>query len=82
MLLNLSRWQTKFQVLYLKETQNHLLECDALKDSNIVKEVPEYADIHGKHLQKMENISKILQDKFKLLKELHEQNCCTPAKME
>ena len=37
-----------------------------------MKEVPEYADIYGKDLQKMENISKILQTKFKLLKELLE----------
>ena len=58
----------------MKETQKHLLECDALTDSNIVKEVPEYADIYGKDLQKMENISKILQTKFKLLKELQEHN--------
>ena len=33
-----------------------------------------YADIYGKDLQKMENISKILQTKFKLLKELQEHN--------
>ena len=57
-----------------KETQNHLLDCDALTDSSIVKDLPEYPDLYGKDIQKMENISKILQDKFKLLKELHEQN--------
>ena len=57
-----------------KETQNHLLDCVALADSNIVKETPDYADIHGKDIAKMEKISKILQAKFKLLKELHEQN--------
>ena len=52
-----------------KETQNHLLDCDALTDSSIVKDLPEYPDLYGKDIQKMENISKILQDKFKLLKE-------------
>ena len=57
-----------------KETQNHLLDCDALTDSSIVKDLPEYSDLYGKDIQKMENISKILQDKFKLLKELHELN--------
>ena len=57
-----------------KETQSHLLDCDALTDSNIVQEVPEYADIFGKDLAKMETMSKILQAKFKLLKELYELN--------
>ena len=57
-----------------KETQNHLLECDALTDFNIVQEVPEYADIFVKDLAKMETMSKILQAKFKLLKELYELN--------
>ena len=52
-----------------KETQNHLLDCDVLTDSSIVKELPKYEDLYGKDIQKMENISKILQDKFKLLKE-------------
>ena len=52
-----------------KETQNHLLDCDALTDSSIVKDLPEYPDLYGKDIQKMENISKIFQDKFKLLKE-------------
>ena len=57
-----------------KETQNHLLDCVALADSNIVKETPDYADIHGKDIAKMEKTSKILQAKYKLLKELYEQN--------
>ena len=57
-----------------KETQNHLLECGALTDSNIVQELPTYADIHGKDIAKMERTSKILQAKFKLLKELYELN--------
>ena len=51
-----------------------MLDCDALTDSSIVKDLPEYSDLYGKDIQKMENISKILQDKFKLLKELHELN--------
>ena len=34
----------------------------------------EYADIFGKDLAKMETMSKILQAKFKLLKELYELN--------
>ena len=54
------------------ETQNHLLNCDALSDSNIVKEIPKYSDLIGKDVHKMETISKILQAKFKLLKELYE----------
>ena len=57
-----------------KETQNHLLDCAALTDSNIVQEVPAHDDIFGKDIAKMEITSKILQVKFKLLKELHELN--------
>ena len=58
----------------VNETQNHLLDCDALSDSNIVKKIPEYADLLGTDVKKMETVSKILQAKFKLLKELHEQH--------
>ena len=43
-----------------------------LSDSNIVKEIPEYSDLLGKDVHKMETMSKILQAKFKLLKELYE----------
>ena len=57
-----------------EETQNHLLHCEALSDSSIVEKLPEYADLHGKDVEKLENVSKILQAKFKLLKELHEPN--------
>ena len=58
----------------VNETQNHLLDCHALSDSNIVKKIPDYADLMGKDVEKMETVSKILQAKFKLLKELHEQH--------
>ena len=54
------------------ENQNHLLVCDALSDSSIVKELPEYSDLYGKDIDKMETVSKILQAKFKLLNELDE----------
>ena len=57
-----------------KETQNHLLECVALADSNLVNEIPDYADINGKDIAKMEAMSKILEGKFKLMKELIELN--------
>ena len=56
------------------ETQNHLLVCEALTDSSIVKELPEYSDLFGKDVDKMETVSKILQTKFKLLNELDEPN--------
>ncbi len=55
-----------------KENQNHLLNCEALSDSSIVEKLPEYADLHGKDVEKLEIISKILQARLKLLKELHE----------
>ena len=55
-------------------TQNHLLDCAALTDTSIVKEIPDYADLHGKDTAKMETISKILEVKFKLMKELNEPN--------
>ena len=51
------------------ESQPHLLQCSALIDSNIVKELPNYEDIQGKSAQKIETISKILLQKFNLLKE-------------
>ena len=34
--------------------------------------MPNYEDIHGKSVQKIETLSKILQQKFKLLKETAE----------
>ena len=57
-----------------KETQNHLLDCAALVDTSIVKEIPDYADLHGKDTGKTKTISKILEVKFKLMKELNELN--------
>ena len=56
------------------ETQNHLLECVSLTDQNMVKELPKHDDIYGEDIEKMETISKILQVKYKLLKDLHEEN--------
>ena len=57
-----------------KETQSHLLDCVSLTDQNIVKELHKHDDIYGEDIAKMETISKILQVKFKLLKDLHEEN--------
>ena len=54
------------------ETQNHLLDCEALTASSIVEKLPEYADLHGKDIKKMEIVTKILQAEFKLFKELHD----------
>ena len=51
------------------ESQPHLLHCSALRDSTIVKDLPNYEDIHGKSVEKIETLSKILQNKFKLFKE-------------
>ena len=56
------------------ETQSHLLDCVALTDPNIVKELLEHDDLYGEDIAKIETISKILQMKFKLLTELHEEN--------
>ena len=41
-----------------RETQNHLLVCAALTDLSIVKELPDYADLYGKDIAKMETMSK------------------------
>ena len=54
------------------ETQSHLLHCSALRDSAIVKDLPNYEDIHGKSVEKIETLSKILHQKFKLFKETAE----------
>ena len=54
------------------ESQPHLLHCSALRDSAIVKEMPIYEDIHGKSVEKIETLSKILHQKFKLFKETAE----------
>ena len=56
------------------ETQSHLLDCAALTASDIIKDLPDYADIYGKDCAKLEAISKILQVKFKHLKDLNDQN--------
>ena len=54
------------------ESQPHLLHCSALRDSTIVKELPNYEDIHGNSVQKIETLSKIIQQKFKLFIETAE----------
>ena len=41
-----------------KETQNYLLVCAALTDLSIVKEIPDYVDLYGKDIAKMETMSK------------------------
>ena len=54
------------------ESQPHLLHCSALRDSTIVKDLPVYEDIHGKSVEKIETLSKIIQQKFKLFIETAE----------
>ena len=54
------------------ESQPHLLHCSALRDSTVVKDLPNYEDIHGKSVQKIETLTKILQQRFKLFKETAE----------
>ena len=64
------------------ESQPHLLQCSALIDSNIVKELPNHEDIQGKSAQKIETMSKILLKKFNLLKEISDsssQECSASA---
>ena len=54
------------------ESQPHLLQCSALTDSNIVKDLPDYEDILGKSSHKIETMAKILQQKYNLLKDTFE----------
>ena len=51
------------------EFQNHLLNCEALKDNSLVKSdyTPSYEDLFSAETKKIEIIGKILMFKFKLL---------------
>lgn len=57
-----------------EENQAHLLLCKGLAGSDIVKDVPNHDDIYVNDATKIETISKILQQKFKLLKETDDDN--------
>ena len=56
------------------ENQTHLLNCKALINTDIVKDIPIYEDVLSNDAIKIGNISRILQHKFKLLKETND-NC-------
>ena len=57
-----------------EENQAHLLLCKALAGSDIVKDVPNHDDIYVNDVPKIETISRILQQKFKLFKETYDDN--------
>ena len=57
-----------------EENQAHLLQCKAIAGSDIVKDVPKYEDIYMNDVPKIETISKILNQKFNLLKETFDKN--------
>ena len=50
-----------------EERQDHLLECLALKENDLVDDPPNYEDIFGTKLEKMMITSRILRRKYKLL---------------
>ena len=56
------------------ENQTHLLNCKALINTDIVKDIPIYEDVLSNDAIKIGNISRILQQKLKLLKETND-NC-------
>ena len=52
-----------------EESQRHLLQCTALADNSVLpNNVPQYDDLMGQDLQKVEAIGRILRAKFKLFK--------------
>ena len=51
----------------MEERQEHLLECSALKENELVDDPPNYKDIFGSKLEKMIITSRILRRKYKLL---------------
>ena len=57
-----------------QDTQQHLLQCQKLKDENeIIKQIPEYDDLFGSNLDSKIMISRIIklifQERNKILKE-------------
>ena len=46
------------------DTQQHLLVCEKLADSAIVKNLPEYDDLFSKDVEKMVNLASILKARF------------------
>ena len=57
-----------------EENQAHLLLCKVLAGSDIVKDVLNHDDIYMNDVPKIETISKILQQRFKLLNETYDDN--------
>ena len=75
--MRISLGKTHIKILQLceeEENQAHLLQCKAIADSDIVKNVPKYEDIYVNDVPKIETISKILNQKFNLLKETFDEN--------
>ena len=50
------------------ETQQHILQCEALSSNSVVTQLPEYEDLHGADPDKIRRIGLILLEKFTLLR--------------
>ena len=49
-----------------EETQEHLLHCPTLMDGGVVSDVPQYDDLLGEDTLRINNITRILSEKFKI----------------